>query len=124
MLPARLAALFGFLGVALGAFGAHALKTRLLASGTLDLWQTGVFYHLLHAACLLALAFAPAPTPPWLRRSTFAFAFGILVFSGTLYLMALGAPRWLGAITPIGGVSLLAGWSFILVWSFQRKASS
>ncbi len=121
MLPARLAALFGFLGVALGAFGAHALKARLLAAGTHELWHTGVFYQLIHAACLLALAFAPAPTPPWLRRSALAFAAGITVFSGTLYLMALGAPRWLGAITPLGGLCLLAGWSFILVWSLQRR---
>jgi uncharacterized membrane protein YgdD (TMEM256/DUF423 family) len=94
--------LLGFLGVALGAFGAHALKGRVDP----ELWRTAVLYQLVHAAAMLA---APSATRFW--------APGVLVFSGTLYALALGAPRWLGAVTPVGGLLLLAGWASLLIKS-------
>jgi uncharacterized membrane protein YgdD (TMEM256/DUF423 family) len=103
-----LAALLGFFGVALGAFGAHGLRGRIPAEG-LEIWKTAVLYHLVHAAVLAALGLAGER----LRGAAVAaglFVAGILVFSGTLYALALsGRPFW-GAITPVGGLALLAGW--------------
>jgi len=120
----RIAGLAGFLAVALGAFGAHALKARLLAAGTQELWHTAVSYHLAHAACLAALCFAPHPLGRALKLTRASWALGILIFSGTLYAMALGAPRWLGAITPIGGTFLLVGWASLAFSRTKDKASS
>jgi uncharacterized membrane protein YgdD (TMEM256/DUF423 family) len=108
----------GFLAVALGAFGAHGLQARLadVADGAkrLGWWQTGAQYHLLHALALglVALIVARAPAA---RFAGGAFVVGTLLFSGSLYVMALGGPRWLGAVTPLGGVSLLTGWA-LLAW--------
>lgn len=108
----------GFLAVAFGAFGAHGLQARLadVADGAkrLGWWQTGAQYHLLHALALglVALVVARAPAA---RFAGGAFVLGTLLFSGSLYVMALGGPRWLGAITPLGGLSLLAGWA-LLAW--------
>jgi uncharacterized membrane protein YgdD (TMEM256/DUF423 family) len=107
----RLAAVFCFLAVALGAFGAHALKATLEASGMLDAWNKAVIYHLVHAVALVALALAGAGN----RASYFLLAGGILLFSGSLYLMALTNVRWLGAITPLGGVCFLAGWAWMAI---------
>lgn len=105
-LAIRIAAAAGFLAVALGAFGAHGLKGLLEQNGTAATWQTAVFYHALHSVVLLVLAQRqPVPRLPWL-----AMAIGILIFSGTLYALAITNIRWLGAITPIGGVAFLIGW--------------
>jgi uncharacterized membrane protein YgdD (TMEM256/DUF423 family) len=108
----------GFLAVALGAFGAHGLQARLAdaADGAkrLSWWQTAAQYHLLHALALGLVALLVAQMPR-ARFAGFAFSFGTLLFSGSLYLMALGGPRWLGAITPLGGLGFLAGWA-ILAW--------
>ncbi len=104
----------GFTGVVSGALGAHALRPLLETRGRLEAWQTAVHYHLIHAVVLLALAL-------YLRREADAvarrlgragdlFAAGIVLFSGSLYALALGAPRWLGPLTPLGGLCLLAGW--------------
>ena len=104
-------ALAAALAVVLGAFGAHALKARLDA-GMLAIWQTGVQYHFWHALGILlvgVLAFQQ-PQNGWLVWSGALLAAGIVVFSGTLYLLALGAPKWLGAITPIGGLAFILGW--------------
>jgi uncharacterized membrane protein YgdD (TMEM256/DUF423 family) len=104
----RIAALLGFAGVAMGAFGAHAAAPRI-SPQALDVYRTGVLYHLVHAVALLAVALGG----PRVRRAGVVcalFAGGIGVFSGTLYLLALTGARWLGAITPIGGVAFLAGW--------------
>lgn len=102
----RLAAFTGFLAVALGAFGAHGLKETLNANGTLAVWQTGALYHLVHAIVLLVLAHRSV-----VARLPFAlFAIGILIFSGSLYALALTNLKWLGAITPLGGLCLLGGW--------------
>ena len=110
-LAQRLAALAGFLAVALGAFGAHGLKAVLEKNGTLAVWQTAALYHLVHAVVLLVLA-QRAVVP----RVAFAlFGTGIVIFSGSLYALAVTNVQWLGAITPLGGLCLLAGW-LALAW--------
>ena len=91
----------------LGAFGAHALKARLSAEA-LSVWQTAVQYHFWHVLALLAVALAG--TGPWFKVAGWLFVAGILVFSGSLYALALGAPRALGMIAPVGGLALILGW--------------
>lgn len=108
------AALAGASGIALGAFGAHALRARL-DPAALATWNTAVLYHLVHALALLALAlFARATGRPVLLPSTL-FAAGIVLFSGSLYLLALTSWRWLGPLTPLGGVAFIAGWLALLL---------
>ena len=107
----RIAAVFCFVAVALGAFGAHALKATLQASGMLDAWNKAVLYHLVHAVALVALALHGAGN----RMSYFLLAAGILLFSGSLYTMAVTNVRWLGAITPFGGLCFLAGWAWLII---------
>ena len=102
----RITGLIGALGVGLGAFGAHGLKTALEARGMMEIWHTASLYHLLHSVVLLALSLQPI-RPRW---SGLLFAFGILIFSGSLYLLALTGVKWLGAVTPVGGSLLIAGW--------------
>ena len=107
----RLACIFGGLSVVLGAFGAHALKSRL-DPDMLQIFETGVRYQFYHALAMLAFAagiarlwesrYAPAACTAW--------AVGIVIFSGSLYLLTLTGQRWLGAITPIGGVAFILGW--------------
>jgi uncharacterized membrane protein YgdD (TMEM256/DUF423 family) len=106
------AAIYGALGVALGAFGAHALRGAL-DDTTMRLWHTAVEYQLWHALALLAVALA-LPASRWQRIAAFAFAIGIVLFSGSLYALALGAPRLVGAITPFGGLALITGWLAML----------
>lgn len=107
----RIAAAAGFLAVALGAFGAHGLKPLLANYGTAGIWETAVFYHFIHAVMLFVLAERkPFPAVAW-----WAFLAGIVIFSGSLYLLAATNERWLGAVTPAGGVSFLLGWGW-LVW--------
>lgn len=102
----RVSAVLGFIAVALGAFGAHGLKAILEANGQAATWQTAAHYHLVHAGVMLVVA-----TLQPLRRAAWWLLFvGVLIFSGTLYVLALTNVKWLGAITPLGGVSLLAGW--------------
>ena len=108
----RIAAIFGFFAVALGAFGAHGLEPLLKRNGTTAIWQTAVLYHLAHAAVLLAIA---SRAPVSAETPFLLFSIGILVFSGSLYVLAVTNFKPLGAITPIGGVSLLAGWLW-LAW--------
>src|SRR4051812_48208598 len=110
-LPFRLAALLGFLGVALGAFGAHGFHDLLERNGRLATWETAVLYHLVHAAVLVAITLRePAGKVAW-----WLFAAGIVIFSGTLYALAFTNLPLLGAITPIGGVCFLAGWLTLAV---------
>src|SRR6185369_17914959 len=108
----------GFLAVALGAFGAHGLQARLAdaADGAkrLSWWQTAAHYHLMHALALGLVALLIARVPQ-ARFAGFGFGLGTLLFSGSLYAMALGGPRWVGAVTPLGGLGLLAGWA-VLAW--------
>lgn len=109
----RLAAVFCFAAVALGAFGAHALKASLQASGMLDAWNKAVLYHLAHAVALVALALHGGGN----RAAYLLLAAGILLFSGSLYTMALipQSRDWLGAITPLGGLCFLAGWAWLAI---------
>ncbi len=109
-------ALLGGAGVMLGAFGAHALSGVLTAQAA-GWWATAVQYQMWHALALLLTAALPLA-----RRGVIAWCFGggALIFSGTLYLMALGLPRWLGAVTPLGGVLLIAGW-LLLGWSAVNR---
>jgi uncharacterized membrane protein YgdD (TMEM256/DUF423 family) len=110
------ATIFGALAVALGAFGAHALESRLTAS-LLQTYETGVRYHFYHVIALVAVVFAinrwPNTNLPVI--SGWLFIVGILIFSGSLYILALTGIRWLGAITPIGGVAFVAGWLCLAV---------
>ena len=106
----RIAAALCFLAVALGAFGAHAMKGTLEANDTRDIWNTAVLYHLAHAVALLVLALQPSA----IRLASYLLLAGILIFSGSLYLLAGTNIRWLGAITPIGGFCFLAGWLWLI----------
>ncbi len=111
----RLGALLGLLGVAAGTFGAHGLEQVAEGPKALAWWDTAVQYHLVHALALLATGALAGQRPcRSITVASVAFAFGVAVFSGTLYAMALGAPRWFGAITPIGGVGFLVGWGALL----------
>jgi uncharacterized membrane protein YgdD (TMEM256/DUF423 family) len=105
-----LGAVSAFIGVAAGAFGAHALKTRLTPD-MLGVFEVGVRYQMFHALALFACAWALTRWPGTLAiASGWLFVIGTLIFSGSLYLLALTGMRWLGAITPLGGLALLAGW--------------
>ncbi len=108
----RIAAGLCFLAVALGAFGAHALKGTLQAHGTSEVWKTAVLYHFIHAVALLVLATLPAAG----RFASWLFVAGIILFSGSLYLLALTNLKWLGPITPLGGLCFLAGWACLVIW--------
>ena len=105
-----LGSVFAFLGVAAGAFGAHGLKGKL-DEPMLEVFETGARYQMYHGLALLAVAWALSRWPGGMMTTAgWLFVAGILVFSGSLYLLSLTGIRWLGAITPIGGVMLLAGW--------------
>ena len=106
----RIAAGIGFLGVALGAFGAHGLEETLIENGRVDVWDAAVLYHLTHAVVLLALAIAP---DAFRKKAWLCMAIGIAIFSGSLYVLAVTNIGVLGAITPIGGVLFLIGWGIL-----------
>jgi uncharacterized membrane protein YgdD (TMEM256/DUF423 family) len=108
-----------FFGVALGAFAAHGLKNKL-PPDMFNIFEVGVRYHMYHALALLAVAAAAAHwSGPWLTAVGWLFVIGIVIFSGSLYLLAMGGPRWLGAITPIGGLAFLVAWA-LLAWVVWR----
>jgi uncharacterized membrane protein YgdD (TMEM256/DUF423 family) len=115
-----LAAASGLLAVALGAFGSHALKTRL-DEYALSVYQTGVQYHFYHSLALLGVGLLCLwhPQSALLRTSGIAFAVGILIFSGSLYVLSLSGLRWLGAVTPLGGLAFMAGWACLAVASWH-----
>ena len=115
------AALVGASAVALGAFGAHALRD-VLDERALAVWRTAVDYQFWHALALLALgAFARIHVTRSLCVAAIAFALGIVLFCGSLYALALGAPRIVGAITPFGGVALIAGWVALGVHAWRAR---
>jgi uncharacterized membrane protein YgdD (TMEM256/DUF423 family) len=101
-------ALWGLAGVGLGAFGAHGLKTIASAEG-LVWWETAARYHLFHALALLAFGLLQQHRSGG-DSAGWCLLVGSAIFSGTLYAMALGAPRWLGAVTPVGGLGMMLGW--------------
>lgn len=118
----RAAGFLGLSGVVLGAFGAHALKARLAVSGMSEAWSTAVQYHLVHAVAVLAITCIGAANsngiasrPRAMTTAGWAWIVGVILFSGSLYTMALGGPRWLGPVTPLGGVAFLVGWACLLI---------
>jgi len=107
------AAALGASAVALGAFGAHTLQSRL-DEAALRIWHTAVEYQFWHALALLGVvALAPASATRVWRASGIAFVAGSVIFCGSLYALALGAPRWIGAMTPVGGGALIMAWVFL-----------
>jgi uncharacterized membrane protein YgdD (TMEM256/DUF423 family) len=107
----RIAAALCFVAVALGAFGAHGLRSRLETYGMVEVWNKAVLYHFIHAIALLVFALYGS-----INRSAWWLLFAaILVFSGSLYLLALTNLRWLGAVTPVGGLCFLAGWAWLII---------
>lgn len=115
------AGILGFTGVALGAFGAHGLKATLEAGNHLETWKTAVFYQLVHAVALLALAGRPIPTA---GKVVGCWIAGVACFSGSLYWIALGGPiKVLWPVTPFGGLLFLIGWA-TLTWSAFRKTDA
>src|SRR5688572_7963329 len=108
-----LGGIVGALGVALGAFGAHGLS-RIATQQQLGWWETGVRYQLVTAVALVLFGLLRRQVPGN-DFAGWALFVGAAIFSGSLYLMTLGAPRWLGAITPIGGLSMIAGWILLAV---------
>jgi len=111
-------AVSGLLAVGLGAFGAHGLR-KVATAEALGWWQTAAHYHLVHSVVLVLVGVSAASRAGF-DRAGWAFLMGMSIFSGTLYAMALGAPRWLGAITPIGGLGLLAGWLLLALAALRR----
>jgi uncharacterized membrane protein YgdD (TMEM256/DUF423 family) len=106
-------------GVALGALAAHALKPSLSAE-QMDAFQTGVRYQMLHGLALLACA-ALGSSGRRTALAARAFVAGTLLFSGSLYVLALSGPRWSGVVTPVGGVLMLAGWAALLLQNLPRR---
>ncbi len=109
------------LAVALGAFGAHALKARI-APELIAVYRTGVEYHFYHALGLILLGLAAfnLPDSVWLRAAGWTMLAGIVLFSGSLYLLALTGLRWLGAITPIGGAAFIVAWGLFAAAALGR----
>lgn len=108
--------LLGMLGVMIGAFGAHGLNDLLIANGKHEVFETGVRYHFYHAFALLILGVLSNKVEGiWIKRSAYFFLFGIIIFSGSLYILSLSNVSAWGMITPIGGVSLIAGWISLLL---------
>jgi uncharacterized membrane protein YgdD (TMEM256/DUF423 family) len=118
----KIAAFFGFLGVSAGAFGAHALKQILHNRGTTETWQTAVLYTLIHGCSLLIIGLNEGQAPNhWLKRAGTCWILGTLLFSGSLYWLALGGPRFMGPVTPIGGLFLLGGWGCLFLSTSNAK---
>ena len=107
-------------GVGLGAFGAHGLRSRV-SPEMVAIWETGVRYHLVHALGLFAVAWAAERWPgSAVTLSGWLFVIGTALFAGSLYLLVLTGQRWLGAVTPLGGVGFIAGWLW-LAWVAVRN---
>ncbi|MBE0575079.1 MAG: DUF423 domain-containing protein [Desulfuromonadales bacterium] len=113
--------LSAFLGVALGAFGAHGLKTRVTPE-LLIIWQTGVQYHLVHALglVLIGILCQLLPEASLIRSAGWMFLAGSALFSGSLYIMVLSDVRALGMITPLGGIAFLIGWLMLAIAVWQQ----
>lgn len=116
-----IAAFSGAMAVMLGAFGAHGLKNRLTPE-LMAIYQTGVQYHFYHTLALLVcgLLIQTGVNNNFMRVSAYAFIFGIIIFSGSLYVLAITEIRWLGAITPIGGLAFIVGWITLMIGLMQN----
>ncbi len=115
-------AFLAMLGVALGAFGSHGLRGRVDAD-MIRIFETGVRYHMYHALAILFVGLGPKilTSSKWLDLAPWLFLAGILIFSGSLYLLVLLDKRWLGAVTPLGGLALIAGWLALLIATWQKQ---
>jgi uncharacterized membrane protein YgdD (TMEM256/DUF423 family) len=121
-----IAGLSGFFAVALGALGAHPLKEMLSARQSLDAWHTASSYQLAHSIAAISVLLATprqAATGAAIRRISKLWLVGCLLFSGSIYALALDGPRWLGPVTPLGGLAFLAGWAGV-VWLGCKATAS
>ncbi len=120
-----LAALLAALSVGLGAFGAHGLK-GVISAGSLEVWKTGVHYMMLHSTALLIASYARMQFPALsqLRYACWGFLIGMILFSGSLFLLAVTGVRPLGAITPVGGLFQIGGWIFLALAGFRESRSA
>ncbi|MBS0661992.1 MAG: DUF423 domain-containing protein [Verrucomicrobia bacterium] len=120
------AALVGVTGVALGAFGAHALKAFLLERGMLNAWDTAARYQMLHAVALFGAAVwlrtATGSASRWIGRAAACWTAGVVLFCGSLYALAGGGPNWLGPITPLGGLAFMLGWLLLGVAAVAQES--
>ncbi len=119
-LAATIGAIFGGLAVILGAFGAHALRSRL-SPGDLEIFETAVRYQMYHAFALLAAAWLISRNAPGAGGAAWAFIGGVIVFSGSLYLLVATGARWWGAVTPIGGLAMIAGWLLLALAAWRTR---
>lgn len=117
-------AVFAGLAVVFGAFGAHAIADRVTPA-RLGTFETGVRYQMYHALALIALAWISAQWPSWqVTVAGYLFVAGILIFSGSLYLLVLTDTPWLGAVTPLGGVAFIVGWALLIWAAIQRPGAA
>jgi uncharacterized membrane protein YgdD (TMEM256/DUF423 family) len=119
----QLAGISGAIAVGLGAFGAHGLEALLIQNGRLDTFQTAVNYHFYHTLALLGIGVLAIVKPDWkgISFAAWSMVLGILIFSGSLYILSLTGITWLGAITPLGGLAFILGWSSLVYLSFKNK---
>ena len=119
----QLAGISGVLAVGLGAFGAHSLEALLVQNGRLDTFQTAVNYHFYHTLALFGIGVLASVKPDWkgISFAAWSMVLGILIFSGSLYILSLTGITWLGAITPLGGLAFILGWSSLVYLSFKNK---
>ncbi len=115
----KIASIFMFTGVTLGAFGAHALKSKM-SEHSMDIYKTAVLYHFVHALGLFVIAWLQTiSSDPKINIAGIFLSIGIILFSGSLYLLATTQLKWLGSITPLGGLCFLIGWSLIFFSKFS-----
>jgi len=119
----QLAGISGAIAVGLGAFGAHGLEALLIQNGRLDTFQTAVNYHFYHTLALLGIGVLAIVKPDWkgISFAAWSMVLGILIFSGSLYILSLTGITWLGSITPLGGLGFILGWSSLVYLSFKNK---
>ena len=119
----QLAGISGAIAVGLGAFGAHSLEALLIQNGRLDTFQTAVNYHFYHTLALFGIGVLASVKPDWkgISFAAWSMVLGILIFSGSLYVLSLTGITWLGAITPLGGLAFILGWSSLVYLSFKNK---
>lgn len=119
----QLAGLSGALAVGLGAFGAHGLEALLIQNGRLETFQTAVNYHFYHTLALFGIGILALLKPNWkgISFTAWCLVIGIVIFSGSLYVLSLSGITWLGAITPLGGLAFILGWSSLAYFSFKNK---
>ncbi|MGA2052172.1 MAG: DUF423 domain-containing protein [Opitutales bacterium] len=123
----------------MGAFGAHALEVSLASRGMVDVWKTAVSYELIHAVAVLALvawmaalngrsdgnaAIQRLQVNTWLSRAAGCWLGGVGLFSGSLYVLAMGGPSWVGVVTPVGGLGLLAGWVCVAIAGWRDQGDN